>query len=122
MKFSENNIPRAIFCDLSIHDFYLCLAESKPLTMLVENLSTILSPEPESEEIPEHRAHTRREKRPDKMRFSPESSDQNHDIHPRKDDPDNRKWLDACWEKCDQIIPHSYVLDEIPDPCDHALD
>ena len=95
MKLSEHDIPCTIFLDLTVENLHLRSSESEPFTMFLEDSSTILFSEPVSEPVPEHGSDTCSEDGADEMRLSPESTYEDHHIHPREDDSDDRERLDS---------------------------
>lgn len=121
MKFPKYNIPKAIFLYLLME--YRCLSAShaEPVTIFFDKLSPIPFAYPISKIIPEHSSDDSTEYRSDDVGFSPESSHKNHNIHPRYSGTDNRKWLDACREKCYEIVPVSEWLYQLTDPLDTGL-
>ncbi len=56
------------------------------------------------------------------MGFPPESTDEDHHVHPRDGSPDNRERLDASREKGDQVIPRADMSNELPNPLNPEFD
>ncbi len=79
-------------------------------------------PDPVAEIIPEHSTEDRTDDREGKMISRPESSDEDHHIHPWDGCPDDREWLDACRSKSNQIVPISHCLNQFSHPVDRNLD
>lgn len=122
MEFPEDNIPKSIFFDLFREDSFLSFPDSEPVTIFFDQLMSIPFPDPVTEIVPDHRSDDGCEDREEEMISSPESADQYHHIHPRDCCSDDRQWLDARREKCDEIIPVTELHDKIPDPYDRSLD
>lgn len=122
MKFPKHDIPESIFLELSGEDFLFCLPESEPVSVFLDEFTTIPLPDPVPEIIPEHRPDDRREDREEEMISSPESSDKDHHIHPGNRSTDDRERLNTRGEKCDQIVPVSKWLDKLAYPLNPCLD
>jgi hypothetical protein len=98
------------------------LTDSKPVTIFLDELSSIPFPDPVPQIIPEHSPDDRRCDRSYDMSLSPESTHEDHDIHPRDCCPDDRKGLDTSWKKCNEIIPIPESRDKPSDPLYTNLD
>ena len=122
MKLPEDDIPEAIILDLFFEDLLFCLSDSEPVTIFLDELPTIPFADPEAEIVPDHGTDDGRDDREGKMISCPESSDEDHDIHPRNGSSNDRKWLDTGRCERDQVIPWSELLDEFPHPDDRRLD
>ena len=122
MELSQYDIPKSIFFDLLVEDGSLGLAHTEPVSILLDELAPVPFPDPVSEIIPEHSTDDGSEDRQNDMSLPPESTDEDHDIHPRDCCPDDREGFDTCREKCDEIIPASQSLDQLTDPLDPHLD
>ena len=56
------------------------------------------------------------------MGLTPESSYQDHHIHPWHCSTDDREWLDTGTREGDQVVPVAEYGDELSDPRDPVLD
>ena len=121
MKLPEDDIPEAIILDLFFEDLLFCLSDSEPVTIFLDELPTVPFADPEAEIVPDHGTDDGRDDREGKMISCPESSHEDHDIHPWDSSPNDRKWLDASWCECDEIIPWSECLDEFAHPDNRLL-
>ena len=91
MKLPEDDIPEAIILDLFFEDLLFSLSDSEPVTIFLDKLMTVPFTDPEAEIVPDHGADDGRDDRKGKMISCPESSDEDHDIHPRDSSPNDRK-------------------------------
>ena len=122
MEFSKNDIPKTIFLNLFFEDFLFCFSESDIVTISMDDLVSIPFSDPISEIVTDHSTDAGKEYRKDEMWFAPESSNQDHDIHPWYSCPDYWERFYTRWCECNQIIPVSESEDELSDPCDGWLD
>ncbi len=91
MEFPEDDIPEAIILDLFFENLLFGLPDSEPVTVFFDKLMSIPFPYPEAEIVPDHSTDNSRDDREGKMISSPESSDEDHDIHPWNCCPNDRK-------------------------------
>ncbi len=122
MEFPESNIPESIFLNLSFEDLLLSCPDSEPVSIFLDEFMSVPFPDPVAEIIPEHSTEDRTDDREGKMISRPESSDEDHHIHPWDRSPDDRKRLDTSWGKSNQIVPISHCLNQFPHPVDRNLD
>lgn len=122
MELAECDIPESVFLELSLEDLLLSTPEREPVSVFFDELVAIPLPDPVSEIVPEHGTEYRRDDREGEVCLRPESSDEDHDIHPWYCRPDDRQWLDTCRGECDEIVPVAECLDECTDPVDSHLD
>lgn len=122
VKLSEDDIPESIFFDLSLEYTGLGLSYSEPVSIFCQKLFPEPFPDPVADVVSDHGSSYSRDDSRHQMISSPESSYEDHHIHPWDGCTDKGKWLDTCWEKCDQIVPVSEYFHEISDPGDRDLD
>ena len=91
MEFPEDDIPEPIILDLFFEDLLFCLPDSEPVTVFFDQFATIPFPDPEAEIVPDHGTDDCRDDREGKVIPRPESSDEDHDIHPRNGSSNDRK-------------------------------
>jgi hypothetical protein len=95
MEFTEHNVPKSIFRNLSFEDFLFSFSESYVVSIAFDDLMTVPFSDPVSEIVSEHGSDTGESDRTDEMSFSPKPSYQYHDIHPWYGCPDDRERLDT---------------------------
>ncbi len=122
VKFPEDDIPESIFLYLLVEDLIFCFSESDPVAIFFDNLLPIPFPDPVSEVVPEHRSDDSTEYGPHDMGFPPESTDEDHHVHPWDRRPDDRKWFHTGGKKGNEIVPVPDVSDELSDPLNPDLD
>ncbi len=91
MELSEYDIPESVFLYLSMEYRRFCTTDSEPVTVLLYELSSIPLSDPIAEIVPDHSTEYSREYRRDDMELPPESSYEDHHIHPRHGSSDNRE-------------------------------
>jgi hypothetical protein len=82
MELPEYDIPKSIFLYLSLEYTSFCLAYTDPVTILRDELFSPPFPDPVAYIVSEHRSEDSRDDGQYDMLSSPESSDENHHVHP----------------------------------------
>jgi hypothetical protein len=82
VKLSEDDIPKSIFLDLPFQYTSFCLPDSEPVTILHDKLFPEPFPDPVADIVPEHRSEYCRDDGQCQVFSSPESSYEDHHIHP----------------------------------------
>ena len=82
MELPEDDIPKSIFLDLPFEDTSFCLPDSEPVTVLYDKFFPEPFPDPVADIVPEHRSEYRRGDGQCEVFSSPESSYEDHYIHP----------------------------------------
>lgn len=112
MKLPERDIPKSILFKLFVEYFFFCFPEAKPVSILFDEFFPYLAANPISDIVPEHCSNTGCEYRECEMFLTPESSYEDHYVHPWDCSPDDREWFDTSWGKCYEIVPFTESLDE----------
>lgn len=89
MKFAEHDIPKPIFFYLSMEYSSFSFPESDPVSIFFYDFCSIPFSDPVTEIIPEHSTEDGERYGPDEVILPPESSHEDHHIHPRYSSPDD---------------------------------
>ena len=91
MELPKDDIPKSIFLDLSFEYLSFRLAHSHPVTIASDEIMSEPLPDPVADIVAEHRARDSTYDCQYEVISSPESSYEDHHIHPWYSCPDERK-------------------------------
>lgn len=91
MELTESDIPESVFLELSVEDPLLSLPDSEPVTILLDEFFSDLSPYPVTDIVSEHGSDAGCYDGEYEVFLTPESSDEYHHVHPWYCRPDDRE-------------------------------
>ena len=91
MELPKDDIPKSIFLDLSFEYLSFRLAHSHPVTIASDEIMSEPFPDPVADIVAEHRAGYSTYDCQYEVISSPESSYEDHHVHPWYSCPDERK-------------------------------
>ncbi len=116
MKFPKQDIPESVFLELFVEDFFFCFPKSEPVTIFLDEFFSIVFSYPVAEIVPNHCSNDGERDSDEEMITRPESSYEDHNIHPWNRSSDDWQWLNTCRKKSNEIIPVPNRLDNSPNP------
>ena len=120
MELPKYDIPESIFFELFVEYFLFSFPHPEPFTVFFDEFFSYLFAYPVTDIVPEHSSNNGDEYRHEEMITRPESSDEDHHVHPGNCRPDDGKWLDTCRGKCYEIIPFTEWLYQLSYPLDSS--